>query len=248
MDRLHGDLRRHARDRRRQRARAAAAVPGVQLGLVQRRARRPDPVDRRVHDRPAAAAVAPVGGHPGRPARRLLRPHAPGPGRPRGRRRRRDGADPAPPPVRRPARDRLRGDLPLRRPPPLDEDGHAAHPHGPRDVPRRRGGDLAAGRRAGAGRRRGRVADRAADRHAGPAARAQPRVRGARLRHRPSLGLHDAPRRVPGRQADRGQGHPRQRPADGRRLHVPPERLRAGARRRHPRQRRQAALDGAGRR
>ena len=93
-------------------------------------------------------------------------------------------ADPPPPPVRRPARDRRRGHLPLRRPQPLDEDGHAAHPHGPRAVPRGRGGDLAAGRRAGPRGRRGRVADGAADRHAGPAARPQPRLRGPGLRHR----------------------------------------------------------------
>ena len=47
-------------------------------------------------------------------------------------------------------------------------------------------GDLAARRRAGPGRRRGRVADRPADRHAGSAAGQEHRLRGARLRHRRS--------------------------------------------------------------
>ena len=47
--------------------------------------------------------------------------------------------------------------------------------------------------------------------------------------------------------ADRREDDPRQRPADGRRLHVPPERVRAGARRRDPRPAGQAAVDRADR-
>ena len=41
--------------------------------------------------------------------------------------------------------------------------------------------------------------------------------------------LHHGPRRLPERPADRAQDHPGQRPAVDRRLHVPPERVRAGA-------------------
>ena len=49
-------------------------LPGVPLRLVQRRARRAGPLDRRVHARPDAAAVARRRRHPGRPARAVLRP------------------------------------------------------------------------------------------------------------------------------------------------------------------------------
>ncbi len=80
----------------------------------------------------------------------------------------------------------------------------------------------------------------------GPAARPQPRLLGAGLRHRPPDRLHDPPRRVPGRAPDRRQGDPRQRPAHRGRLHVPPERLRPGARPGHPRRGGQAAVDRAG--
>ena len=75
-------------------------------------------------------------------------------------------------------------------------------------------------------------------RHCFDPAGAQPRLRRAGPRHRPAVGLHDPSRRLPGRQADRRQDDPRQRPADDRRLHVPPERLRAGARRHDPRRER----------
>ena len=68
--------------------------------------------------------------------------------------RRRDG--PAAPRVHGPDRDGRRGrHVPLRRPPPVDEAGHAVHPHWARPVPRGGGRHLAARRRAGArGRRR----------------------------------------------------------------------------------------------
>ena len=46
--------------------------------------------------------------------------------------------------------------------------------------------------------------------------------------------LHHRPRRLPRRPAPRREDHPGQRPALDRRLHVPPERLRAGARPRDP--------------
>ena len=52
---------------------------------------------------------------------------------------------------------------------------------GPHPVPRGGGRDRAVRRRAGPRRRRGRHADRPADRHAGPPARPEPRVRGARV-------------------------------------------------------------------
>ena len=50
---------------------------------------------------------------------------------------------------------------------------------------------------------RRRVADRPADRDAGPAARQEPRLRCARPRDRAGERLHDGPRRVPGRRGDR---------------------------------------------
>ena len=68
-----------------------------------------------------------------------------------------------------------------------------------------------------------------------PAARQEPRLRGTRLRDRSTDRLHDRPRRLPGRHGGRAQDDPRQRPAVGRRLHVPPERVRSRAAPRHPR-------------
>ena len=65
---------------RRRRARAAPAVPRLHARLVQHRAHRPDRLDRRLHARPDAAAVAPVRRHPGRPARPVLRPTPARPG------------------------------------------------------------------------------------------------------------------------------------------------------------------------
>ena len=56
------------------------------------------------------------------------------------------------------------------------------------------------------------------------------RVRGAAPRGRQLRRLHDRPGRLPRRPGARAQGRPGQRPAVGRRLHVPPERLPAGAR------------------
>ena len=76
----------------------------------------------------------------------------------------------------------------------------------------------------------GELADGPADRDARPAARQEPRLRGARaLETGQADRLHDGPGGLPGRPGDRPQDDPRQRPAVGRRLHVPPERLRAGA-------------------
>ena len=204
-----------ARDGRRGRARAAPAVARVQLDLVQHRARRPDPLDRRLHDRPDArgcGARAPTSGSSSRtrssiptlPDRALMA----------------GVAAPDVATVLRRHRFVVRSEVAerrhvrLRRPQPLGEDGDAAHARGPRPVPRRGGRDLAAGRRAGPRGRGGRVAHRPADRDAGPAARAQPRVRCARVpRDGPGERLHDPPRRVPGREADRGEDDPGQRPA-----------------------------------
>ena len=126
-------------------------------------------------------------------------------------------ARPAPDRLPRPRGDRRRRDaLPVRRPPPVHEDGDAAHPPRADPVPRRGRGDLPARRRAGPRRRRGRVADRPADRDARAPARPEPRLRGARLRHRPADRLHDRPRGLPGRPGDRAQDDPGQRPAVGR--------------------------------
>ena len=116
-----------ARHGRRGRARAAPAVARVQLDLVQHRARRADPLDRRVHARPDPAAVAPVRGHPGRPAGPLLRPHAARPGAD-GRRRRADDVAAV---LRRHrfvvrTRGRQRRDVRLRRPQPVGEARDAA--------------------------------------------------------------------------------------------------------------------------
>ena len=97
-----------------------------------------------------------------------------------------DRLDPPPPPVRGPARGRRRDDVPVRRPSPLDEDGDPPHPYRARAVPRRGSGDLAAGRRAGPGRRRRRLADGPAHRDAWPPAGAQPRLRRSGLHHRHS--------------------------------------------------------------
>ena len=110
-----------------------------------RRARRPRRLDRRLHARPDAAAVAAVGARSGSSSRTpFYDPELPdraamtGPiagGRSRAscggigsgvREAETDG---------RP--------LPLRRPPPLDEAGDAAHPPGPDPVPRRGGGHVA---------------------------------------------------------------------------------------------------------
>ncbi len=119
--------------------------------------------------------------------------------------------------------------VPLRRPPPVHEDGDAPDPHRPGPVPARGGGHLTARRRAGTRGPRRRVPDGPADRHARPAAGEEPRLRGARLRVRPGVRLHDGPRGVPRRPGDRAQDDPGQRPALGRGVHVPPERVRAGA-------------------
>ena len=75
-------------------------------------------------------------------------------------------------------------DVPLRRSPPVHEDGHAPDPHRARPVPRRRRGHVTTGRRAGSGGPRGRVAHRAVHRDARPPARQELRLRGARVRDR----------------------------------------------------------------
>ena len=95
--------------------------------------------------------------------------------------------------------DRGRDDVPVRRPPPVHEARDAAHPPRARPVPRRRGRHLAVRRRAGSRRARGRVADRPEHRDPRPAARQEPRLRGARLRDRSPDRLHDRPRRLPER-------------------------------------------------
>ena len=84
--------------------------------------------------------------------------------------------------------------LPLRRPPPVDEARDAVHPPRADPVPRRGRRDVAARRRAGPGRRRGRVADRPADRDARPAARQELGFEAPGSRDRPGQRLHDRPR------------------------------------------------------
>ena len=235
-------LRPAARGRARGRPRAPERLRHVPVGLVQRRSDVARRFHRGLHARPHAAPVARGVGGPGRATRAVLRP-APARSRGdvgrvgRGRPRR-----PAAEPVQGPRGDRRRRfDVPLRRPPPVHEDGDAVHAHGTRAVPRGRRGHLAARRRAGPRGPGGRVAHGPADRHARPVAGQEPRLRGARLRDRPGLGLHDRPGGLPGRKADRAQDDPRQRPALDRRVHVPPERLRAGAAPGRPRRGGQAA-------
>ena len=81
----------------------------------------------------------------------------------------------------------------------------------------------------------------------GLAARQELPVRGARLpRDRPGDRLHDRPRRLPERPGDRAQDDPGERSARRRRLHVPRERVRGGARAAHQRRRRQAAVGRPG--
>ena len=71
-------------------------------------------------------------------------------------------------------------------------------------------------------------------------------LRGAGLRHRHAVRLHDGSRGLPRRRGDRAQDDPGQRPAVGRWVHVPPERVRAGAASRDPRRCRQAAVGRPG--
>ena len=73
--------------RARRRARAAERLLDLPLGLVQRRPDDPGHLDRRLHARPHAQAVARRRRRPGRPAGALLRPAAPRPGRDDRRRR-----------------------------------------------------------------------------------------------------------------------------------------------------------------
>ena len=214
--------------------------------VVQHRARRPDHLDRRVHHRPHAAAVAPVRRHPGRPARPLLRPQAARPGADAGMQ------PPTPPPAcsaatgstcgarSRTARRYLYGDRHrwTKMATLLTHTGLVLFL-------------VAAAMTSRLGDEQGLVVAEGESLTVqpigtpGPAARPQPGLRGAGVRDRQAHGLHDPPRGVPGRVADRRQDDPRQRPAGGGRLHVPPERVRARAGRGDPRRGRQAAVDGA---
>ena len=198
---------------------AAVAVLGLPLAVVQRRAAscsssrsssarstgRPK-LWRGVSDVRVAQPEPYLRSAPARPRRDGRRPG--------GRRPRRSCGGTASTSARRPMPT---APLPVRRPPPVHQDGDAVHACRADHLPHRRRGDLPAGRRAGPGRRRGRIADRPADRDARAAAGQEHRLRGARLRHRQADRLHDRPRRLPGRQADRAQDDPGQRPAVGRR-------------------------------
>ena len=156
----------------------------------------------------------------------------------------------------RPAPERLpcpRGDrrrrhpVPVRRSPPVHQDGDPAHPPRADPVPDRRGG-----------RPRGSATSRAWCVAEGQSLTVQPigtpglllvkniDFEAPRLRHRPSDRLHDRPGGLPGRPPDRAQDDPGQRSAVGRGLHVPPERVRAGAARRAEDSRRRAAVGRAG--
>ena len=81
----------------------------------------------------------------------------------------------------------------------------------------------------------GETSDRPADRDARAAHREEPRLRGAHPARRLVRRLLDGPCRLSRRHRDRAQDDPCQRSAVGRRVHVPPERVRAGAVHRHPR-------------
>ena len=152
--------------------------------------------------------------HPRRAAGAVLRPAAarPGGGRRAGRRRR-CARRPAPAPVPRSRGDGRRRPLPLRRPPPVHEDGDAAHAPGAHPVPRRGRGHEPPRVRGAARGRGGRDVDGPADRHAGPARRQEPRVPGPTRSRRLLRRLHDRPCGLPGRRRDRPQDDPRQRPA-----------------------------------
>ena len=123
-------------------------------------------LDRRLHARSDAPAVAPVEGDPGRPARRVLRPRAARIGRRSAGRRGGGPGGPPKPAVPRPRGRARRRPLPVRRPAPLDEARHAHQPPRADPVPDRGGRHVAVRRRAGPRRRRGRHADRPADRDA----------------------------------------------------------------------------------
>ncbi len=160
---------------------------------------------------------------------------------------RRRPAGPAPERLPGPRGDRRgRHTLPVRRPSPVHQDGDPVHPRRADRLPDRRRRDLAARRGAGAGRGRGCVPDRPADRHAGPAAGQEPGLPGARPGDRPGQRLHHRPGRLPRRPRDRPQDDPGQRPAVGGGLHVPPERVRSGAAPRPARRRRPGPVGRAG--
>ena len=211
-----------------------------------RRPRRPDPLDRRLHHRPPAAAVAPVGRHPGRPARPVLRPD------PAGSRRagRRLGADAAAAVLRR-HRFVVRREA---------ADG-ATYLYGDRHRWTKMATLLthtglvlflvAAAVTSRLGDEQGLVVAE------GDSLTVQPIGTPGLLLVR-NLGF-DAPGFDTGRPTDftthlavyqdgkqvADKVIRVNDPLDDRRLHVPPERVRAGARRRHPRPGRQAAVDGA---
>ena len=209
------------------------------LGLVQRRADGPGHLDRGLHARPDAhscGAASPTSGSPS-PSRSSTRAC------PTGRRwtgvagRRRprascgatgSGSARRPTPTARA--------YPLRRPPPVHEDGDAVHPHRARPVPGRGRRHVAARRRAGPGRPRGRVADGPADRDARAAAGQEPRLRGARLRdrRRPTDFTTDLAVYQDGQEIARKTIRVND-PLSVGGLHVPPERVRAGAAPRRPR-------------
>ncbi len=173
-------------------------------------------LDRRLHARPDAQAVARRQRRPGRPARAVLRPAAAGPrGDDRRRRRRTSGPScgaTASTSARRPQADGHA--LPVRRPPPVHEDGDAAHPH--------RAGPLPGRRR---GRPRGSATSRAWSSPEGESLTVQPIGTPGLLLVKnldfeaPGFDtgqadrLHDRPRGLPGRPGDRAQDDPGQRPA-----------------------------------
>ena len=231
---------------RRRCPRAAPAVPCLHLDLVQHRARGPDHLHRRLHHRPHPAPVAPVGRHPRRPARPVLRPGPPG-SRPDGGHHRRCGRVPS---------CAATGSSCAARP-----STASVYLYGDRNrwvklatLLTHTGLVLflvAAAITSRFGDEQGLVVAEGESLTVqpigtpGPAPGPQPGVRGAGVRRdRQGDRLHDPPRGLPGREADRRQDDPRQRPARGRGLHLPPERVRPGARCRDPRRGRQAALDG----
>ncbi len=152
--------------------------------------------------------------------------------------------EPVPASGRRP---RTASRLPLRRPASLDEAGDPDHSRRTRPLPRRRGGHQPARLR---GRdppgRRGEPAGHL-DRDARAHRREELRLRRAATGGRQLRGLHHRPRGLPRRSGARPQGHPGQRPAVRRRLHVPPERVPTGARPGRPRFQGPGAVGRAGR-
>ena len=247
MDRIHGIYDPVLGTRSRQRARADPGLAHLQLDLVQHRARRADHLDRRLHDRPHPAPVAPAAPRSASssPTRSTTRrcPTARSWRASTRRRSRRSSAATGSSSGRRSANgatyiygDRNRWVKMATLISPAGSSCSSSRPRSRRAWATSRASSWPRASRSPSSRSGRRACSSFAT--SGSRPRASRDGQGERL--------HDPPRGLPGREGDRREDDPGQRPALGRRLHVPPERLRAGAGRRHPRRGRQAALDRPG--